>query len=69
MALTNHKFPAAESNRYSSNLICVVVLHAVISRDQPTPLAYLLLKVTVNSRGVVTTQLNTRLSDKVQVCL
>lgn len=42
-------------------------LFPVINRDQPTPLAYLLLKVSVNSQGVVSTQLNTRLTDSMKV--
>ena len=36
-------------------------LSVVVNRDCPTPLAYLLLKVAVDSKGAVTTKLNTRL--------
>lgn len=44
-----------------------LLLFVVVNRDEPTTLAYLLLKVRVDSKGVISTQLNTRLSDKVEV--
>ncbi len=38
-----------------------------MKRHQPTPLAYLVMKVCVGGKGVVSTQLNTRLSSKLHV--
>lgn len=39
----------------------------VISRDQPTPLAYLLMKLSIDSKGVTNTNLNKRISKTLEV--
>lgn len=42
---------------------------SVVSRDQPTPLAYMLMKVMVDPDGTVTTELNRRFSATLEVRL
>ena len=45
----------------------MLFLVAVVKRDKPTSLAYLLMKISVDSKGTIATRLNTRISQKLHV--
>lgn len=50
-----------------SNPVGVICVHAVVSREQPTALAYMLLKVKVTADGVVKMVPNRRFSKMLEV--
>ena len=44
-----------------SMYVCIYTSHVVANRDQPTAIAYLLLRLTIGSTGELTPKLNNRL--------
>jgi len=49
--------------------VCVVGVLPVVSRDQPTPVSYLVLKTEVDSKGQLSSRLESSLFSRIRVIM